>query len=219
MIRRPTTSSPPASRTPSGTCAGSPSIAPGSTTSDTSRWIRPWFARRMPFGSSVIRRRRIAASAGIRWMSGPDDGMYDAVNKGLATASGDILAYLPSDDAYLPWAIETIVDRFASRPRLDLAFGDGITIEEDFGTQILRLYAPFDRISLANHASLMQPAVFWRRRLHERLGGFDARMRYVADLDYWLRAAAAGATMAHVAEVIALERVHEGRLSSARREA
>ena len=155
----------------------------------------------------------------IQWTSGPDEGMYDAVNKGLATASGDILAYLPSDDAYLPWAIETIVDRFASRPRLDLAFGDGITIEEDSGTQILRLYSPFDRISLANHASLMQPAVFWRRRLHERLGGFDARMRYVADLDYWLRAAAAGATMAHVAEVIALERVHEGRLSSARREA
>jgi glycosyltransferase involved in cell wall biosynthesis len=163
--------------------------------------------------------RREGERGTIRWTSGPDDGMYDAVNKGLAMARGDILAYLPSDDAYLPWAIETIVDRFASRPALDLVFGDGITIEEDSGTQILRLYAPFDRISLANHASLLQPAVFWRRRLYERLGGFDARMRYVADLDYWLRAAAAGATIAKVDEVIALERVHEGRLSSARREA
>lgn len=155
----------------------------------------------------------------IRWTSGPDEGMYDAVNKGLAMAGGDILAYLPSDDAYLPWAVETIVDRFASRPMLDLAFGDGVTVEEDSGIQILRLYAPFDRISLANHASILQPAVFWRRELYERLGGFDARMRYVADLDYWLRAAEAGATIDHVDEVIALERVHEGRLSSARREA
>ena len=155
----------------------------------------------------------------IRWTSGPDDGMYDAVNKGLAMAAGDILAYLPSDDAYLPWAVETVVDRFASRPMLDLAFGDGVTIEEDSGTQILRLYAPFDRVSLANHASLLQPAVFWRRGLYERLGGFDARMRYVADLDYWLRAAEAGAAIDHLDEVIALERVHEGRLSSARREA
>jgi glycosyltransferase involved in cell wall biosynthesis len=155
----------------------------------------------------------------VRWTTEPDEGMYDAVNKGLAMTSGDIVAYLPSDDVYLPWAVEAAVEAFASGPRADLVFGDGITFEEDSGTQILRLYAPFDRVSLANHASLLQPAIFWRRRLYERLGGFDARLRYVADLDYWLRATAAGATIIHVDEILAVERVHEGRLSSARREA
>lgn len=162
---------------------------------------------------------RAAAASNIRWSSGPDTGMYEAVNKGLATARGDILAYLPSDDAYLPWTIEEIVRAFASRPEVDLLFGDGVTIETNSGIQMLRLYPPFDRLSLANHASLLQPAVFWRRRLYARLGGFDSRYRFVADLDYWLRAAAAGAGIAHLDEILAIERVHEERLSMARRDA
>jgi glycosyltransferase involved in cell wall biosynthesis len=167
-------------------------------------------------GTLDILAREVERSA-IQWTSGPDGGMYEAVNKGLAMTRGDIMGYLASDDAYLPWAIEAVVDAFVSRPKADLVFGDGITVEEDSGTQILRLYAPFDRVSLAIHASLLQPAVFWRRRLFDRLGGFDTRMRYVADLDFWLRAAATGAVIAHVDEVLAAERVHERRLSTARR--
>jgi glycosyltransferase involved in cell wall biosynthesis len=154
----------------------------------------------------------------IRWTSEPDAGMYDAVNKGLALARGEILAYLASDDAYLPWAIEAVVDAFSSRPGIELLYGDGITIEEDSGKQILRLYAPFDPISQANYASLLQPAVFWRRGLYERLGGFDASLRYVGDLDYWLRAAADGASIAHLDEVLAIERVHGARLSAAQKD-
>ena len=162
---------------------------------------------------------RASAAGPVSWTSGPDAGMYDAVNKGVARTRGDIIGYLASDDVYLPWAVETVVQAFADRPDADLVFGDGITFEEDSDVQILRLYAPFDRMSLANYASLFQPAVFWRRRLLERIGGFDDRMRYVADLDYWLRAGAAGARIDHIREVLAVERVHPGRLSSARRDA
>jgi glycosyltransferase involved in cell wall biosynthesis len=163
--------------------------------------------------------RREGDRGTIRWTSGPDDGMYDAVNNGLAMTSGNVLAYLASDDAYLPWTIETVAAAFEARPDVDLVFGDGITVEQDSGIQILRLYPPFDRVSLASYASLLQPAVFWRRHLSERLGGFDARMRYVADLDFWLRAAGSGATIAHLDEVLALERVHPERLSTAQRAA
>lgn len=165
-------------------------------------------------GTIEILRREGDAGA-IRWVSEADDGMYEAVNKGLAMASGDVLAYLNSDDAYLPWAIEVVVRTFRARPDVDLLFGDGIKLNESTGAQRLRLFTPFDRISLANHESVMQPAVFWRRRLVERIGGFDAGMRYVADLDYWLRAAGAGARIAHVNEVLAVERNHAGRLSVA----
>jgi glycosyltransferase involved in cell wall biosynthesis len=158
-------------------------------------------------------------SRAMHWTSEPDRGMYDAVNKGLDLARGDVLAYLASDDAYLPWAIETVMRVFERRPRVELVYGDGIKIEEETGAQRLRLFPPFDRVSLANYESLMQPAVFWRRGLYERLGGFDSAMRYVADLDYWLRAAAAGAGIAHVDEVLAVERIHAGRLSSAQKDA
>jgi len=162
--------------------------------------------------------RREAERGSIRFMSEPDGGMYEAVNKGLALATGEILAYLNSDDAYLPWAVEAVVDRFAARPDADLVYGDGVKVEAETGIQRLRLFPPFDLVSLANHESLMQPAVFWRRRLYERIGSFDAGLRFVADLDYWLRAAAADARIVHLDEVIAVERIHAARLSSAQRD-
>jgi glycosyltransferase involved in cell wall biosynthesis len=163
--------------------------------------------------------RREGENGSIRWVSEPDSGMYEAVNKGVASATGDVLAYLNSDDAYLPWAIEAVMEVFAARHGVDVVYGDGIKVDEETGAQRLRLFAPFDRISLANYESLMQPAVFWRRSLVERMGSFDAKLRYVADLDYWLRVAAADATIVHVDEVLAVERIHAGRLSSAQRDA
>jgi GT2 family glycosyltransferase len=155
----------------------------------------------------------------IRWTSAPDRGMYDAVNKGMSMAGGEVLAYLNSDDAYLPWAIQSVMQLFVARPGVDIVFGDGLKIEEETGIQRLRLFPPFDRVSLARYESLMQPAVFWRRRLVDRIGEFDTQLRYVADLDYWLRAAAAGAKIAHLSEVVAIERIHAGRMSSAQSDA
>jgi GT2 family glycosyltransferase len=159
--------------------------------------------------------RREAELGRLQFVSQADSGMYDAINKGLARTTGSILTYLNSDDAWFPWAVETIVAAFANRPDADLVFGDGIKVTEPGGSQRLRIFEPFDRVSLSNYESICQPAVFWRRRLYESLGGFDASMRYVADLDYWLRAAGAGGTIVHVSEVIAIERVHAARLSTA----
>jgi len=163
--------------------------------------------------------RRAEAQFGLRWTSRPDGGMYEAVNTGLLMTTGDVIAYLPSDDVYLPWAVRAAVDTFARRPDLDLVYGDGVTVDGDSGVQTLRLYAPFDRASLALYGSLLQPAVFWRRGLFDRLGGFDTTMRFVADLDFWLRAASAGAAIGHVQEVLAVERSHRDRLSTASRDA
>jgi hypothetical protein len=162
--------------------------------------------------------RRAGEARPLHYVSEPDAGMYDAINKGLALASGDVLAYLNSDDAYLPWAIETVMRVFDKRPEVDLVYGDGVKVEHSDGAQRIRLFPPFDAESLANYESLMQPAVFWRRRLYERLRGFDSGLHFVADLDFWLRAAASGATIVHVNEVLAVERLHGARLSSARKD-
>jgi GT2 family glycosyltransferase len=160
-----------------------------------------------------------ADGVALRWQTESDVGMYDAINKGVVLATGDVLVYLNSDDAWLPWAVEAAMRVFESRSDVDVVFGDGIKVNEETGQQRLRLFAPFDRVSLANYESLMQPAVFWRRALVDHIGGFDTTMRYVADLDYWLRAAAAGAKIVHLSEVLAIERIHEARLSTAQRDA
>jgi hypothetical protein len=140
--------------------------------------------------------------------------MYDALNKGLAMASGEILGYLNCDDVATPWAVARVVRAFEENPDADVVFGDGLTIDETTGRQRLALVPPFEARAYASSGSLVQPAVFWRRRTLEQLGGFDAGLRFVGDLDYWLRL---GRTMrfVRVDEVLAVERHHDAALSRA----
>lgn len=144
--------------------------------------------------------------------------MYDAINKGDGLASGQIFGYLNADDVYMPWAIEAALHVLAAQPEVDLVFGDGIRVDDFTGRQELRLFGPVDARKLVILGSLMQPAVFWRRSLVDRIGGFDADLRYVGDLDFWLRALGPGRA-AHIPEILAVERVHPGALSSAHAEA
>src|SRR4029079_2623963 len=65
----------------------------------------------------ILERERRAGT--LRTTSGPDAGMYDAVNKGLGMATGEVLAYLNSDDAWLPWAVERVMQVFESKPSVD----------------------------------------------------------------------------------------------------
>ena len=148
----------------------------------------------------------------MRWISEADQGMYDAVNKGLRLASGEILAYLNSDDAYFPWTLGTAAAAFAADPGLDLVFGDAISVHLGTSLQRLALLPPFDRRNLTVMHSLAQPAVMWRRSLLERVGSFDPGLRFVGDLDYWLRATEHG-RIRHIDEVLAVELIHGGNLS------
>jgi len=134
--------------------------------------------------------RRFEGSYPLRWTSGPDRGMYDAINKGLAAARGEIVAYLNSDDLYFPWTLDVVVRALADRPDADFIFGDFLQINDVTGRRRLMWQMPFDLDYVQRAGFLAQPAVFWRRRAHEDLEGFDTRLRYVADCDYWMRAGA-----------------------------
>lgn len=103
--------------------------------------------------------------------------MYDAVNRGLAKAGGEILGYLPSDDLYLPWTVEAVVNAFEADRAFDLDFRR-------------RRHGRGEHVN-----AIQQPAVFWRRSVSHALGTVHDRMRYVAGHDFWLRAAAAGTTI------------------------
>jgi hypothetical protein len=149
----------------------------------------------------------------LSWASEPDTGMYNAINKGLSRARGDIVAYLNSDDLYFPWTLATVARAFTTHEDADFVFGDVLSVDDETGAQTPLLMAPFDLGHLRRVGFLCQPAVFWRRRVLEAEGGFDESLRFVADCDYWMRT---GARYRYqkINEFLAIQREHAGTLRS-----
>jgi GT2 family glycosyltransferase len=161
--------------------------------------------------------RGAATAHDLRWISEPDRGMYDAVNKGLRMSTGEIVAYLNSDDLYFPWSVECAVEALTGDPGADLVFGDVMRVDEIRGILVPVLQPPLNARRMAAYGAWFQPTVFMRRHVFEELGGFDDAMRYVGDLDFWLRAAARF-RIVRVSEFLALERRHAGMLSETGRQ-
>jgi glycosyltransferase involved in cell wall biosynthesis len=155
--------------------------------------------------------RRHEGTYPMRWLSEPDGGMYEAVNKGLRLARGEIVAYLNSDDLYFPWTIETVVRAFRRHPYADFVFGDALSVDDATGSQELYWMLPFDLDDIRRVGFLAQPAVFWHRAAYEATGPFDERLRYVADCEYWMRAGERH-RFHKVNEFLAVERNHSSTL-------
>lgn len=151
-----------------------------------------------------------AARGDLRFVSERDGGMYEAINKGLRLAHGDVLAYVNSDDLYMPWTIEVAVDTL--RQGADLAYGDLVRVVRNPGgasTVSLQFYRPFDLNHYTHVGALAQPTVVWSRNVYDQLGGFDESYRLLGDCEYWLRAATAGKRLQYLAEVQAVQVDHD----------
>jgi glycosyltransferase involved in cell wall biosynthesis len=159
--------------------------------------------------------RGFRSAVPLHWLSEPDVGMYAAINKGVKMARGEILAYLNADDLYLPWSVERAVTALVSSGD-DLVFGDVIVLVKRGGlgrSARVQFYPRFRPRVYTYEVNMGQPSVFWHRRVSDRVGGFDERMRYCGDFEYWLRTGTAGFRYTHVREVLAVEVDHEGTLS------
>jgi glycosyltransferase involved in cell wall biosynthesis len=126
----------------------------------------------------------------LQWLSEPDRGVVDAVNKGFKQVNGEIVAIQSSDDMYLPNAISTIVKEFQNRPEVGLIYGDTVMVDE-FGTEInRRVIGPF---SLENvflmKTWIPQPSAFFRRKMLDECGNWDESIPYAPDTDLWIRMA------------------------------
>jgi glycosyltransferase involved in cell wall biosynthesis len=141
-------------------------------------------------GSVEIIRRHAPHLAG--WISEPDDGYADALAKGFARASGDILCWINAGDVYLGGALAAA--RGLLTGNLDMIFGDDFYIDED--SKVLSYsygWVPDLRMAMLYGGwSPLQDACFWRRDLYLKAGGIDPSLRYAADYDLFLRMALAG---------------------------
>ena len=123
----------------------------------------------------------------IQFVSQRDGGQADAINQGLQQATGDVLAFLNSDDIYYPHALERVVDYFGANPDCLILYGDAYHLYED-GSIMEQYYTePWSYPRLLEICYLCQPAVFWQREVIEHFGIFDDTLHYALDYDYWLR--------------------------------
>lgn len=148
-----------------------------------------------------------SGGAARSFVSEPDTGMYDAINKGMARAEGEFLAYLNSDDRWFPWTLEVAVAALQRDPAVDFVYGDLLNVDATTMASTLMIYPPFSRSAMRRGRILAQPTVVFRRRAFEAAGAFDDSLRLVADVEYWARLAACGRGL-HIPEVLAAELDH-----------
>ena len=127
----------------------------------------------------------------LTWVSEKDRGQTDAINKGFRRATGEIMAWLNSDDLYAPGAVRTMVDHFQQHPADAFVYGDVIALDEQGNTYGVRTHVhQGDQAELVNGVNfIVQPAAFWRRTVWETVGELDESLHYMMDYEYWMRVA------------------------------
>ena len=128
------------------------------------------------------------------WVSEPDSGMYDAINKGFAKSSGEILAWINSDDVYFDNAFHTVADIFTQIPKVDWITGRCGYIDKTgeithkskkklYNQELLRngfYRSPYSYV-------INQNVIFWRRGLWEKVGGCDKNLKAAGDFMLWTK--------------------------------
>jgi glycosyltransferase involved in cell wall biosynthesis len=130
----------------------------------------------------------------LKWVSKKDKGQSDAINKGLKMATGDIVAWLNSDDYYLPGTLLKVAQYFEAHREAKWLIGDYEIIDEKGKPihgfvigykRLLRRFSSFGMLSFANY--IIQPSTFWKREVHEEVGYLNEEYHYCMDYDFWLR--------------------------------
>lgn len=125
----------------------------------------------------------------LKWVSEPDNGQSDAINKGFRLATGDILAWQNADDLYFPNTFQVVADFFKQNADVDLIYGNYQLIDVD-GNVVTSVYPINWNQWLFAHGRFvpLQPTVFWRRRVYEAVGDLDETLHYCMDVDFFARA-------------------------------
>jgi glycosyltransferase involved in cell wall biosynthesis len=122
------------------------------------------------------------------WVSEKDNGQTHAINKGFRRATGDIVAWLNSDDEYCQGALKTAAKAFMADKELDLVFGNSITVDENGNILRDARHTRFTFTALILYGMIIsQPASFWRRRLFEKYGYLDESLRFAMDYEFFCR--------------------------------
>jgi glycosyltransferase involved in cell wall biosynthesis len=149
----------------------------------------------------------------LRIVSEPDRGMYDAINKGIALARGEILAWLNTDDIYPPGAFAAVAEAFAAHPDALAISGAAETfVDSANGPRVIKTEQAIDDVD--DWQRIVNAPVpngwFFKKNLFEKIGNFNPAYRFVADREFIIRVALGGIHPVPVECVLYRYRLHEG---------
>jgi glycosyltransferase involved in cell wall biosynthesis len=152
----------------------------------------------------------------IRWISEPDRGLSDALNKGIKMATGDLIGWCNADDLYLPGTLLVADEFFETHRDIDILYGDyRFTDEAGRSLGVLRETHFSPTVFCWLHFNVIAtPAAFWRKRIHDRDLWFEEKMRHAMDYDFLRRAFEARCKFKHVSILFADFRRHAGSVTA-----
>jgi hypothetical protein len=130
-------------------------------------------------------------SGRLQWISEPDQGQADAINKGFRMGHGDILGWLNADDLYMPQAVSQAVEQFTRSPDISFLHGNAVAIDSENRSYGIRTHVhqtDYDEL-VFERDYIVQPAAFWRASLWKAVGELDTSLKYTLDYEYWMRLA------------------------------
>jgi len=149
------------------------------------------------------------------WESTPDGGQSAAINLGFAKTTGEIMAWLNSDDLLMPGSLSYVASFFHRNPHIDVLYGNRLLIDED-DALIGRWVLPGHDDKVLPWADYVpQETLFWRRSIWDKVGGIDESFKFAMDWDLLLRFRAAGARFAHRPVYLGAFRIHAKQKTSA----
>ena len=142
------------------------------------------------------------------FVSESDAGQGDAIRKGFQNISGEIMAYLNSDDLLMPGALRFVGEYFALHQDVDVIYGHRVIIDANGNEIGRRLVPPHNPEALGYFDFIPQETMFWRRSIYERVDGLDLAFHFALDWDLILRFVKAGARFRRVPYFLACFRSH-----------
>ena len=157
------------------------------------------------------------------WVSEKDNGQSDAINKGFQKSTGEILAWLNSDDVYLSNTLYSIAEVFRKRKSVEIVYGNRYIIDEHDNVISERRVTHYSTFMvtlgvLYGGFGVYQPASFWRRGTHEKVGGVDISLKFCMDTDLFIRFALSNSRFKFLREYLTAFRIHSSSKTSTIRE-
>jgi glycosyltransferase involved in cell wall biosynthesis len=144
----------------------------------------------------------------FRWLSEEDKGQAYALMKGFRMAEGEVLAWLNSDDTYLPGALQSAANLFRDDPEIGLLYGAAYYCDAAGATIGKYRTEDFGLGKLAYSNIICQPSTFFRKNTFEAVGGLDETLQFAMDYDLWVRIASRFPCR-YLPQVLSTYRLHE----------